>query len=132
MIAPANVTAWLGRTFVVFVTLGEKRGPWSDALRINLSYLGTLKIAIRLPPELIVPNSVAAKTRFRPFVAASRQPRRPVIRSPFAAFLPLVVIAPAISPPSLSRSDWQPSGGRNRTCVCSPCGKSFRAVPPAY
>ena len=38
------------------------------------NYFGTLKMAIRLLPRLSVLSSVATKTRFFPFTAASLQP----------------------------------------------------------
>ena len=58
--------------------------------------IGTLKIAIRHLPRLIVSRSVAAKTRFRPVVVAKRQPLPRVIRSPFFALFPLMTISFAI------------------------------------
>ncbi|HEX6157889.1 MAG TPA: hypothetical protein VFZ54_17820, partial [Burkholderiales bacterium] len=56
-------------------------------------YLGTLKMAIRFDPKLIVWRSVPLKTRFRPDVAAKRQPFPLVIFSPRGAFLPLIVMS---------------------------------------
>lgn len=56
-------------------------------------YFGTLKIARRTFPELTVPFRVAEKTRFRPLLATSFQPAPRVIRSPFRAVWPFIVIA---------------------------------------
>ena len=59
-------------------------------------YFGTLKIASRLPPTLMVWSKVPTKTRFLPVTAARRQRVPLVIRSPFRAFFPLIRISPAI------------------------------------
>lgn|ERR1019366_7902312 len=56
-------------------------------------YFGTLKIAIRFEPILMVSNSVPTNTRFSPRTKTSRQPVPLVILSPLLAFLPCIVIS---------------------------------------
>jgi len=61
-----------------------------------VAYFGTLNIASRFLPKLMVLSSVPTKIRLRPLTAASRQPFPLVIRSPLRAFSPLIVISPAM------------------------------------
>jgi hypothetical protein len=59
----------------------------------SLTHFGTLKIAMRLDPILMVSSRVPTNTRFRPLTLASRQPVPLVIFSPLRGFLPLIVIS---------------------------------------
>ena len=61
--------------------------------RFYLNLLGTLKIASRLFPMLMVPISVPTKVLFIPFVAVSCHPLPGVSRLPFGNFVPLVLVA---------------------------------------
>jgi len=56
-------------------------------------------MAMRCRPMLMVSSRVPTKTRPLPLVFASLQPWPFVIRSPRFAFLPFIVISPAMSPP---------------------------------
>lgn len=62
-------------------------------LRGGIGYLGTLKIAIRFEPILMVSNSVPTNTSFFPRTLARRQPVPLVILSPLLAFLPCIAIS---------------------------------------
>ena len=63
------------------------------------NYLGTLKIARRLFPRLIVCISEPTNTRFLPLVATRLQPLPFVIFAPLGAFVPLIVISTAMIDP---------------------------------
>ena len=67
-----------------------------------LDYFGTLNIAMRFDPKLMVSISVATKTRFLPLILASRQPVPLAILSPLFAFFPCIRISFAIFEPSFS------------------------------
>lgn len=62
-------------------------------LSVQSYHLGTLKIAMRFEPMLMVLINVPTNTRLRPFVVANLHPCPPVMRSPFLAFAPLIVIS---------------------------------------
>lgn len=61
-------------------------GSW-----FRVIYLGTLKIAIRFLPRLIVSSKVPTKTFF-PFTFTNRQPLPLVIFSPLVAYFPRIVM----------------------------------------
>jgi hypothetical protein len=56
-------------------------------------HFGTLKIAMRFEPRLMVSSSVPTNTWLRPITLASRQPVPLVILSPLLAFLPRIAIS---------------------------------------
>lgn len=82
-----------------FIVISTDLPPRLLFFTANLTYLGTLNMAMRLLPKLKVWRRVPRKTRFLPFVVANRQPFPPVILSPFLARWPLIVISFAICCP---------------------------------
>jgi hypothetical protein len=64
--------------------------------KMKLCYFGTLKMAMRLLPKLIVLSNVPTNTRFLPLRVASLQPFPFVIFWPLRAFCPLIDISLAI------------------------------------
>jgi hypothetical protein len=90
-----SAPVWTSQRISRFAT--APRWPGSSARfasgGVRVDYFGTLKIAIRLEPILMVSNSVPTNTRFSPRTKTSRQPVPLVILSPLLAFLPCIVIS---------------------------------------
>jgi len=72
-------------------------GQFEFSTALTLAHFGTLKIAMRFEPMLIVVSNVPINARSFPVTAASRHRVPLVILMPFLALLPWIVISLAIS-----------------------------------